>query len=80
MITRKLKVIKDLQCFSGIHPNEVKILELRIREENMDLSLDDKKDVVRDPSDSTFIRSVIEAQVGAIKDFFEPSTNCEYHA
>ena len=77
----KLKLIKDLRYFSGIHVNEIKILQLRIREENLDLVLDDEKNVVRDPSDSTFIRGLLEAQVGAIKDYFAPSTNCnkKYH-
>jgi hypothetical protein len=72
----KLRLIKDLRYFTGIHENEVKILQLRIREENLDLSLNEKKNVVRDPSESTFIRGLLEAQVGAIKDYFEPSTNC----
>ena len=73
---KKLRLIKDLRYFTGIHENEVKILQLRMREENLDLSFDEKKDVVRDPSDSTFIRGLLEAQVGSIKDYFEPSTNC----
>ena len=72
----KLRVLKDLTYFSGIHPNEIKILQLRIREENMDLSLDDKDNLIRDPSDPSFTRSVLDSQVGAIKDFFEPSINC----
>ena len=72
----RLKLIKDLNYFTGIHENEIKILQLRIREENLDLSLDDKKNVVRDPSDCTFIRDLLESQVGSIKDYFEPSINC----
>ena len=65
-----LKVIKDLKYFSGIHPNEVKILQLRIREENLDVSLEDEQDIVRNPSDPIFIISVLESQVGAVKDLF----------
>ena len=69
-------MIKDLTYFAGIHENEIKILQLRVREENLDLSFCDKRNVVRDPSDSTFIRGLLEAQVGAIKDYFAPSINC----
>ena len=72
----RLKLLKDLTYFSGVHENEIKILQLRIREENLDLSLADDKNVVRDPSDCTFIRDLLESQVGAIKDYFEPSINC----
>ena len=72
----RLRLLKDLRYFSGVHENEVKILQLRMREENLDLCLDDQQDIVRDPSDTNFIRGLLESQVGAMKDYFEPSTNC----
>ena len=72
----KLRSLKDLRYFSGIHENEIKILQLRIREENLDLCLNDEQDIIRDPSETSFIRSLLESQVGAMKDYFEPSTNC----
>ena len=73
---KSLRLLKDLRYFSGVHENEVKILQLRMREENLDLWLDDQQDIVRDPSDTNFIRGLLESQVGAMKDYFEPSTNC----
>ena len=38
-----LKVLKDPTCFEGVHENEVKILKLRIREENLDLRLEEEE-------------------------------------
>ena len=74
----ELKLLKDLKYFSGIHQNELKILEMRIREENLDLRLNDKRDAVRDPSNPEFIKSLRDAYSGEIKDYFAPSTNCGF--
>merc|ERR1711974_125971 len=38
----RLKMIKDLTYCAGIHENEVKILRCRIRDENIDLRLEDR--------------------------------------
>merc|ERR1712150_30730 len=46
----KLKVLKDPTCFGGVHENEVKILKLRIREENLNLRLEEEQEKIRDPA------------------------------
>ena len=45
-----LKFFKDPTCFGGVHENEVKILKLKIKEENLDLLLEEEPVKVRDPS------------------------------
>ena len=52
-----LKVLKDPSCFEGVHENEVKILKLRIHEENLDLMLEEETEKVRDPSNPELTRS-----------------------
>ena len=66
----KLKKIKDLTYFEGIHENEVKILQCRIRDENMDLMLEDKKSDFVDPSDSAFVRQIMQEKCPPVPELF----------
>merc|ERR1711997_1027888 len=70
-----LKVLKDPTCFEGIHENEVKILKLRIREENLDLMLEEEPEKVRDPSGAELTRSILNRSSGISNydQFFTPS-------
>ena len=54
-----LKLLKDPTCFEGVHENEVKILKLKIREENLDLMLEEEAVKVRDPSGAELTRSIL---------------------
>ena len=55
----KLKVLKDPTSFEGVHENEVKILKLRIREENLDLRLEEEPVKLRDPSGAELTRDIL---------------------
>ena len=59
-----LKVLKDPTCFEGVHENEVKILKLRIREENLDLRLEEEEEKVRDPSGAELTRAIYSRITG----------------
>ena len=55
----KLKVLKDPTCFGGVHENEVKILKLRIREDNLNLRLEEEQEKVKDPSNVELTRNIL---------------------
>ena len=66
-----LKKVKDLSYCSGIHENEVKILKVRIREENMDLLLGDEDErLFIDPSDSAFVRQIMQEKCPPVPELF----------
>ena len=66
-----LKKLKDLSYCSGVHENEVKILECRIREENMDLLLGDEEERrFIDPSDSAFVRQIMQEKCPPVPELF----------
>ena len=54
-----LKLLRDPTCFEGVHENEVKILKLKIKEENLDLLLEQEPVKVRDPSGAELTRSIL---------------------
>ena len=54
-----IKFFKDPTCFGGVHENEVKILKLKIKEENLDLLLEEEPVKVRDPSGAELTRSIL---------------------
>ena len=67
----KLKKLKDLSYCSGVHENEVKILQCRIREENMDLLLGDEEERrFIDPSDSAFVRQIMQEKCPPVPELF----------
>jgi hypothetical protein len=51
----RLKSIMDLAYFEGIHENELKILKLSIREQNLDIELEDNSHKTIDLNDSNFM-------------------------
>ena len=55
----QLKMLKDPTCFEGVHENEIKILKLRIREENLDLRLEEEPEKIRDPSGAELTRNIL---------------------
>jgi len=67
----QLRKVKDLSYCAGIHENEAKILQCRIREDNMDLLLgdvDERRFI--DPSDSAFVRGIMQEKCPPVPELF----------
>ena len=67
----KLKKIKDLTYVGGIHENEIKILQCKIRDENLNLLLEDEKSNFVDPSDSAFVRQIMQEKCPPVPELFQ---------
>lgn len=50
-----LRVIKNLDSFEGIHENEVKMLKLRVKEQNLDLQLEEEQTLPADLQETNFM-------------------------
>ena len=69
-----LKALKDPTCFEGVSENEVNILKLRIREENLDLMIEDEPEKVRDPSSAELTRGILNRSgYPKVENFFNSS-------